>query len=415
MGKELVDRQDRMVQGIVGGTRISDRQLEDNIVIEDIYDTYMRYAGAKSAIELKPKAAFHNGFTEELDTEKKLEMIKNDIWTELFGYSIILFENDNVQAINPMVNNVGFYYTAFDIKTGEPLEVAIRWNPEEKIQANDIKVQRAQFSLTGVQGTTIKIDVDGNEKEINNLHGFYPFRSLAGLPGARGLSGLLALIDIIRAQNKIYIEYTKYAEHQGLAHPVVKIKNLTDTSRAQVRQQLTAPRKDKAVIIDIEDDFYYESPQQAAYDPSFMMEFADKYIVRESAINMTMLTGDPMGYLSASNTQVNEWFTAIKEYQDHKLPQYLPLLMALGMKEDVTFQDPSEPTLEAKLESVKIFREGLEGLVARESLLTYINNNILGLEGSEELELASEEELMMQQNNQNGDDGVDRNQTSEDR
>ena len=397
MGKELVDRQERMVQGIVGGTRISDRQLEDNIVIEDIYDTYMRYAGAKSAIELKPKAAFHNGFTEELDTEKKLEMIKNDIWTELFGYSIILHENDNVQAINPMVNNVGFYFTAFDIKTGEPLEVAIRWNPEEKIQANDIRVQRAEFSLTGKGSTT----------------GFYPFRSLAGLPGARGLSGLLALIDIIRAQNKIYIEYTKYAEHQGLAHPVVKIKNLTDTSRTQVRQQLTAPRKDKAVIIDIEDDFYYESPQQAAYDPSFMMEFADKYIVRESAINMTMLTGDPMGYLSASNTQVNEWFTAIKEYQDHKLPQYLPLLMALGMPEDVQFQDPSEPTLEAKLESVKIFREGLEGLVSRESILQYINNNILGLEGEEELEIASEEELMMQQNN--GDDGNDRNQTSEDR
>ena len=143
-----------------------------------------------------------------------------------------------------------------------------------------------------------------------------------------------------------------------------------------------------------------------------MMEFADKYIVRESAITMSMLTGDPTGYLSSSNVQVNEWFTAIKEYQDHKLPQYRPLLMALGMPEDVKFQDPSEPTLEASLESVKVFREGLEGLVSRESILEYINNNILGLEGEEELELASEEEMMQFNQNQQGDDNTenDRNQ-----
>ena len=89
MEKELVESKDRVefrsVQGIVGGTKISERQLEDNITIEDIYDTYTRYAGAKSAVELKPKAAFHNGFTEEIETEYKLELINNDIWTELFG------------------------------------------------------------------------------------------------------------------------------------------------------------------------------------------------------------------------------------------------------------------------------------------------------------------------------------------
>ncbi len=114
----MVNRQTRMVQGIVGGTKISERQLEQNIVIEDIYDTYTRYAGAKAAVELKPKAAFHNGFTEEIETEYKLELINNDIWTELFGYSIILFEDGNIQAINPRVNNVGFIYTAFDNDTG---------------------------------------------------------------------------------------------------------------------------------------------------------------------------------------------------------------------------------------------------------------------------------------------------------
>ena len=385
-----------MVQGIVGGTKISSRALEDNILIEDLYDTYMRYPGAKASVELKPKAAFHNGFTEEIDTERKLELIKNDIWTELFGYSVIVFQDGNIQAINPRVNRVGFIYTGFD-DLGEPTEIAIRWNPDEKFDDMDIYVKRAPFSYDG----------------SGDFNGFYPFRSLSGLPGARGLSCLLPLIDVIRAQHKIYIEYTKYAEHQGLAHPVVKIDNLTDTARTQVRAQLTAPRKDKAVIIDMKDDFYYESPQQGAYDPSFMMEFADKYIVRESAITMSMLTGDPMGYLSASQTTINEWFSSIKEYQDHKFPQYKPVLLALGCTEDVQFQDPSEPTLESKLESVKLDREGLKGLVSRESLLKYINNNILGLEGAEELEIADEEEYdKFYGNNSNGDDNTenDRNQ-----
>jgi len=365
---------------------MSSRALEDNVVIEDLYDTYMRYPGAKSAVELKPKAAFHNGFTEEIDVERKLELIKNDIWTELFGYSVIVFKDGNIQAINPRVNRVGFMYTGFD-ELGEPTEISIRWNPDEKFDDLDIVVQRAEMSYTG----------------SGSPEGFYPFRSLSGLPGARGISCLLPLIDVIRAQHKIYIEYTKYAEHQGLAHPVVKIQNLTDTARTQIRSELSAPRKDKAVVIDMEDDFYYESPQQGAYDPSFMMEFADKYIVRESAITMSMLTGDPMGYLSASQTTINEWFSAIKEYQDHKLPQYLPLLRALGLPEDVQFQDPSEPTLEAKLESVKLVREGLEGLASRESLLKYINNNVLGLEGEEELEIMSDEEYD-KYNNKVGDD-----------
>jgi hypothetical protein len=385
----MVVEEDKLIQGIVGGTAISTRVLEDNILIEDLYDTYMRYPGAKPAVELKPKAAFHNGFTEEIDIERKLELIKNDIWTELFGYSVILFQDGNIQAVNPRVNRVGFIYTATN-DLGEPIQIGIRWNPDEQFQGPDILVERAPFSLKG----------------SGDLNGFYPFRSLPGLPGARGLSCLLPLIDVIRAQHKIFIEYTKYAEHQGLAHPVVKIENLTDTARTQVRGQLTAPRKDKAVIIDMKDDFYYESPQQGAYDPAFMMQFADQYIVRESAITMSMLTGDPMGYLSASQTTINEWFSAIKEYQDHKLPQYLPILLAIGMSKDVKFQDPSEPTLEAKLESVKFIREGLEGLVSRESLLKYINNEILGLEGDEELELASEEEAMMY-NNQPGDDSTE--------
>jgi hypothetical protein len=365
----------RIVQGIVGGVAISTRVLEDAVLIEDLWDTYARFPGASTAIDLKSKATFHNGFTEEVDNEHRLILLQNDIYTELFGYSVILFENGNIQTVNPRVNRVGFIFTEFD-DLGEPMKIAIRWNPDEQFVGPDIYVDRAPFSIDGT----------------GDFNGFYPFRTLRGLPGCRGISSLLPLIDVIRAQHKIYIEYTKYAEHQGLAHPVVKIENLTDPARTQVRAQLTAPRKDKAVIIDMKDDFYYESPQQGAYDPSFMMEFADKYIARQTSINMFQLTGDPMGYLSASETNINEWFSAIKANQDHKLPQYLPILMALGCSEDVTFQDPSEPTMESQMEAVKLFREATDGLVSREAQLQYINNEILGLEGEDELEIADDEE-----------------------
>lgn len=380
----------RIVQGIVGGEAISDRVLEENILIEDLYDTYCRYPGASTAIDLKVRATFHNGFTEDIEPDRKIELENGVIWGELFGYSIWIIDGNNIQAVNPRVNRVGFIFTEFDEK-GEPLKIAIRWNPDEQFQGPDIEVKRAPFSLTG----------------NGDINGFYLYRTLKGLPGCRGVSTLLPLVDVIRAQHKIYIEYTKYAEHQGLAHPVVKIKNLTDTGRDQVRGQLTAPRKDKAVIIDIEDDFYYESPQQGAYDPSFMMDFADRFIARTTSINKFQLSGDPMGYLSASETNINEWFSAVKAFQDHILPQIKPVLIALGCTNDVTFVDPSEPTIESKMESIKNVREGLEGLVSRESLLKFINNEILGLEGEDELELADDEEYDKYQgiNNQEEENG----------
>ena len=367
--------EERIVQGIVGGVAISTRVLSESVIIEDIWDTYARFPGASTAIDLKVRAAFHNGFTEDLDIEKKIELENGVIWSELFGYSSIINEEGDIQAINPRVNRVGFIFTAFD-KMGEPLRISIRWNPDEQYQGADIVVDRAPYSVDG-------------EGDFN---GFYPLRTQRGLPGSRGISSLLPLIDVIRAQHQIYIEYTKYAEHQGLAHPVVKIENLTDTARDQVRGQLTAPRKDKAVIIDMKDDFYYESPQQAAYDPSFMMEFADKYIARQTSINMFQLTGDPMGYLSASETNINEWFSSVKAFQDHIFPQIQPILLALGLTEEARFQDPSEPTIESQMESVKLFREATDGLVGREAQLKYINNEILGLEGEDELEIADDEE-----------------------
>ena len=151
-----------------------------------------RYPGAATAIDLKVRAAFHNGFTEEIDKEKQIELENGVIWGELFGYSVWLIENENIQALNPRVNRVGFIYNMFD-DYGEPISIAIRWNPDEQFQGPDVNKPRAQFSYSGT----------------GSFDGFYPYRTLRGLPGSRGISTLLPLIDVIRAQHKIYIEYTK--------------------------------------------------------------------------------------------------------------------------------------------------------------------------------------------------------------
>jgi len=361
---------DRIVQGV-----LSTHVLGQKIIMEDAFDTYNRFPGAAPAIDLKVKAAFHNGFTEELGNEKIREIEKGVIFGGIAGYSSFIVDNDNVQSINPRVHRVGFIYTKFNLM-GEAMEIGIRWDPEETVQGADILVPRAPFSLTGT----------------GDFNGFYPYRTLKGLPGMRGISDLLCLIDVIRSQSKLYQDYTKYGEHQGISHPVVKIENLTDPAREQVNSMMTAPRKDKAVIIDMKDDFYYESPMGNTWDPSFMMEFADKFIARETSINMFQLTGDPMGYLSASQTNINEWFSAVKAFQDYIFPFIQPVLMALGLSEEARFQDPSEPTMEAKYESVKLFREATDGLVGRAAQLQYINNEILGLEGPDELEEIDEAE-----------------------
>jgi hypothetical protein len=124
------------------------------------------------------------------------------------------------------------------------------------------------------------------------------------------------------------------------------------------------------------------------------------------------LTGDPMGYLSASETNINEWFSSIKAFQDHILPQIKPLLMALGCSEDVQFQDPSEPTLESKMNSVALVRQGLEGLISRESLLKYINNEVLSLEGEDQLELMDDGEYDKYYNQQKGNENGGNQQES---
>ena len=352
-----------MISGITGGEIISERDVGDEINIDDITDTYNRYPGGGAAIDKSAFAAFIKGFTEDLDVKRLLELIKCEVWKKEFGYSVILKEGDNIQALHPKTYQQGFTVNEID-DLGNATIIQMQWKPDEK--ADPVPTYY--------------------DKAINGGDGFYWFRSFRGLLGLRGLSHLLTLVDPLRVQNALFLQYMKHGEWQAINHPVAKIKDLNDTTYQRVKKDLTAPDQDKAVIIDAEDDFYYDGPMAggSSWDPTAMLEYGDKIISRETGLLLSMLTGDPMGYLSASDTTTAQWFDAVKQYQALILPDYLPLLKSLGLTEKVAFNSPYEPTLESKFESIKIAREALEGIVPLEELIKVINS-IMGFTDDEKL------------------------------
>lgn len=371
------------ISDITGGEVISVRDVGDMIIIDDITDTYNRFPGAGAAIDRSTFGAFIKGFTEDLDIRRILELIKAEIWKKEFGYSVVVKEGDNIQALHPRTYQSGFIVTEID-DLGNATKIQMLWKADEKADPVPLIYDRS---------------VDGSD-------GFFWFRSFRGLLGLRGLSHLLTLVDPLRVQNALYLEYMKHGEWQSISHPVAKIKDLNDTVYQRLKRDLQASNKDKAVIIDAEDDFYYDGPMAggSAWDPTKMLEYGDKIISRETGLLLSMLTGDPMGYLSASDVTTAQWFDAVNQYQAIILPEYLPLLKALGLPDDIKFNNPYEPTLESKMESVKLAREGIEGLVAPEQLIDIINE-ILGRADEDRLKLDPnyQKNKEMEMNNDGGD------------
>ena len=374
-----------MISGITGGEVISTRDVGDQVSIDDITDTYNRFPGGGAAIDKSAFAAFIKGFTEDLDVRRLLELVKAEIWKKEFGYSVIIKEGDNIQALHPKTYQLGFTVSEID-NLGNATKIKMQWKPDEK--ADPIPTEY--------------------DKSIDGSDGFYWFRSFRGLLGLRGLSHLLTLVDPLRVQNALFLQYMKHGEWQAINHPVAKIKDLDDTKYERVKKDLQAPDQDKAVIIDSEDDFYYDGPMAggSSWDPTAMLEYGDKIISRETGLLLSMLTGDPMGYLSASDTTTAQWFDAVKQYQALILPDYLPLLINLGLSEKVAFNSPYEPTLESKFASIKIAREALEGIVPLEELIKVINS-IMGYTDDEKLtpdpEYEKRKEMEMENATQNSE------------
>lgn len=370
------------IDNISGGEQISTRDVGDEIVIDDITDTGQRFAGASSSILKKTFATFKNGFTEPVDMERKIQLMYADYWKEWFGYSAVLVEGKNLQALHPLTYQMGFIIDRID-ELGNPARI------RQQFKANEQQDPIEHFYYL----------YDGNE-------GFFLLRRFGGLLEIRGPSALLTLVDPLRVQNALYLKYMEHAEWQAISHPVVKVKDLDDGKYDRIKGDLLAPRTDKAVIIGNEDDFYYDGPMggMGTWNPLEMMRYGDNLIARETNLNMFQLTGDPMGYLSASSTNRAEWFDAVSEHQMLYLPQYRPILQALGLSEKVQFNNPYEPVFEAKMEMIKLFREATNGLVDPEQQVDYIND-LLGLEEDKKFKIDPmyEEKLRMQmQPNNNG-------------
>ncbi|KKL58959.1 hypothetical protein LCGC14_2220120 [marine sediment metagenome] len=375
------------ISDIAGGEIISSRDVGAPIIIDDITDTYQRFPGAGPAVDRASFAAFIKGFTEDLDVKRLLEFIRCEIWKKQFGYAVILKEGDSIQALHPKTYQQGFTITEVD-DFGSPTKIQMQWKPSES--AKDTP-------------QTYDLAVDGKD-------GFYYFRSFRGLLGLRGLSCLLTLVDPLRTQSALYLQYMKHGEWQAINHPVAKIKDLNPTKYAQVKADLQAPDSDKAVIIDAESDFYYDGPMAggSAWDPTAMLEYGDKIISRETGLLLSMLTGDAMGYLSASATTAAQWFDAIKQYQAIILPDYLPILIALGLTKKVNFNNPYEATLGEKAETTKVVREALEGIVPIQQLINVINS-IWGFTDDEKLipDPNYEKRIQMEMENANSQDEKD--------
>ena len=370
-----------IISGIAGGEIISNRDVGDPITIDDITDTYNRFPGGGAALDRAAFAAFQKGFTEDLDIRRLLEFIKCEIWKKEFGYAVIIKEGENIKALHPRTYQQGFVVNEVD-NFGNATKINMIFKTDEKSEP-------------------VPIDY---EKSIDGSDGFFWFRAFRGLLGVRGLPHLLTLVDPLRVQSALFLQYMKHGEWQAINHPVAKIKDLNDTTYERVKQDLQAPNKDKSVIIDAEDDFYYDGPMAggSSWDPTAMLEYGDKIISRETGLLLSMLTGDPMGYLSASESTKAEWFDGIKQYQAIILPEFLPVLIALGLPEETRFNDPYEPTLDSKLEGVKIAREALEGIVPLEQLINVING-IMGYTDAERLipDPEYEKRKEMEMNNQN--------------
>ena len=337
----------KRISEIIGGTRLSTRDIGDTITNLDILDTLRHIPGAKKILNKITKAMFHNGFTQDIPKDRLLVIKKAVFWEFAFGFAAIVIKGQDLQAWNPRTNGIGFEMIEFDtMGQCTIIEIFV----ENTMQG--IKVPRYD-PATGF--------------------GFIMLRTQDGLEGPRGESKLLSLIDVLRIQHEIFLEYMKYAKKQGLAHKRVKIQDLDEYKYNLTRSRMKDAEKDDTVIIDAEDEFDYVSPQQNAYDPSSMMERADQYVMRESVLNKLHLSGDPGGIIATSETVNVAFYANIKEEQDFLLPQILDILIALGCTEDVRFKDPTETTIQMQMLGVLRIRQALQGLVKPEQIIEVIN------------------------------------------
>jgi len=381
----------KYVGDIVGGEARTARDIGDPITAKHLWDAYRLTPGFKAIHKLGVKAIWSNGLTDEtILPDRLLELKDADEWCYVYGYSIVVVDGrktpPTADAWHIRINGIGFIFTEFSPR-GDPLEIEIMTKPME----TDIGTIPYK-----VRAYPCELDEDGERIKTQptpGKYGFFHIRTRGGIKGVQGLPKYIELLDPMNGQYDILKSYIPYAEKQGLAHPLVWLKDNSPTNRANVKSDFKKqPKKDQLVIISMEDDMEYKSPQEHAWDPWPILDWVNKMIARESQMNKLMLEGDPAGYLSASETAISNWEASIKEDQVYEKTQFLPIWIALGASDECDFKDPSKPSFISLMEGIKAIREGMDGIVAKEDIVRLMNER-LELEGEDELTVAEDEEI----------------------
>lgn len=403
LNKKLKGIENVAIGDIVGGNQPIARNIGDNITIQNIWDTVRWYPGFKAIIKLGVKVRWSNGLRDKDNTtpilpDRLLQCKLADRYCDTYGYATVIVDGaknpPTADGWHPEIDGIGFIYTKFS-PYGDPREIMIK-----------MKVAETSHELHAIRIPAYPCELDSRgerilTRPIPGKFGFFSIRTEDGLKGVQGLPKYLDLIDPIRGQYDILKSYIPYAEKQGLAHPVVALKDNSPTNRAQVKSDFNKqPQKDRLVIISMDDALEYESPQQNAWDPWPILDWVNNMIARATQLNKLMLEGDPAGYLSASETAISNWEADVKEEQVYSRTQFLAIFIALGCSEECNFADPSKPSFISLMEGVKLIREGLDGLVGKADIVRLMNER-LELEGADELEVISDEEL---QQSMGGDD-----------
>ena len=162
-----------------------------------------------------------------------------------------------------------------------------------------------------------------------------------------------------------------------------------------------------------EDWANWESGMNSSWDPWSMLEYIDKLVARDTQLNKLMLEGDPAGYLSASETAINNWETKVKERQAYWLGQFLPIFLALGATKEIAFKDPSKPAFISLMTGLQACREAMIDIVSNEDIVKLFNEYLNKHGFSEELTAISNEEMNQNTMNEEGNNDKD-SESSED-
>lgn len=407
------------VGGIVGGEKPLARDMGDTITIQTVWDTYRIYSGFKAIIQLGVEVLWSNGLKDGDDStpllpDRIIELKDENEYMDTYGYAIAIIDGKRtpptIDAWHPEVNGIGFIYTKFS-PWGDPLEIRIK-----------MKTTETSHDKHGIKVPAYPCELDDRGERILTRpkakgYGFFSVRTRGGIKGVQGLPKYLDLIDPIRGQSDILKAYIPYAEKQGLAHPLVALKDNSPTNRTQVKSDFSKqPQKDRLVIISMDDALEYVSPQQNAWNPWDILDWVNNMIARATQMNKLMLEGHALGEVASTESAISNWEAKIKELQVYLRTQFLPIFIALGASEKCNFADPAKPSFISLMEGVKMIREGMDGIVAREDIVKLMNERLM-LEGEDELNVISDEELEKtiggDDNRSNGDPDRDKSNKTE--